>query len=396
MLQAGRQRGRRRDRVNACLGADGADGERPRRRPLRHRLGPEDREARRPQRLGPRAARRSRAEKVPPEPDGTIPLYSPVRLERARLRATAGSSCTRRYGKLPLADVLAPAIRYAEEGFPLSPVIASRLGSAAPRASRTSRASPRCSCPAAARRARASVFRNPALAKTLRLLADEGRDAYYEGPIADGDRRATRRRTAASSRRRTSPATARRGTSPIRRTTAATTSGSCRRTGRGIAALQMLNLLEGFDLAGDGPRQSADFWHVMVEAKKLAFADRARYYADPAFAKVPVAELLSKEYAKRAREADRPGARRPRRTAPGDPEAPAAARETTYLCTADDERHDGLPHPEQLHRLRLGLRRPGARLRHPEPRRPVLAEAEATRTASSRASAPSRPSSRPS
>src|SRR5262245_18449640 len=68
--------------------------------------------------------------------------------------------------------------------------------------------------------------------------------------------------------------------------------------GQGLAALELMNLLENFDLKRMG-RGSADFWHVMVEAKKLAFADRARYYADPAFAPTPVAELLSKDYAKR-------------------------------------------------------------------------------------------------
>src|SRR5262249_61636909 len=67
--------------------------------------------------------------------------------------------------------------------------------------------------------------------------------------------------------------------------------------GQGLAALELLNILENFDLKAMG-RGSPDYWHVMVEAKKLAFADRARYYADPAFASTPVAELLSKDYAK--------------------------------------------------------------------------------------------------
>ncbi|NIV46653.1 MAG: gamma-glutamyltransferase, partial [Gammaproteobacteria bacterium] len=65
--------------------------------------------------------------------------------------------------------------------------------------------------------------------------------------------------------------------------------------GQGIAALTMLNILEGYDLAAMG-RDSADFWHVMVEAKKLAFEDRARFYADPDFMDVPVEALISKEY----------------------------------------------------------------------------------------------------
>src|SRR5205823_9247971 len=71
--------------------------------------------------------------------------------------------------------------------------------------------------------------------------------------------------------------------------------------GQGIAALQMLNLLEGYDLKPLGPR-SPDYWHLFLEAKKLAYADRARFYADPDFGKVPVAELISKPYAERRRQ----------------------------------------------------------------------------------------------
>jgi gamma-glutamyltranspeptidase/glutathione hydrolase len=103
--------------------------------------------------------------------------------------------------------------------------------------------------------------------------------------------------------------------------------------GQGITALQLLNLLERFDLKGMG-RDSPDFWHAMVEAKKLAFEDRARFIADPAFAKVPVAGLLSKEYAKqRAALVD---LRRAARTVtPGDPRF--GAGDTTLLAVADGE-----------------------------------------------------------
>ena len=102
--------------------------------------------------------------------------------------------------------------------------------------------------------------------------------------------------------------------------------------GQGIAALQMLNILERFDLQAMG-RGSADFWHVMTEAKKLVFADRARYYADPEFANVPVQQLISKDYAAaRAKLIDM--AHVALVDSPGDPVA-LSRRETTYLCTAD-------------------------------------------------------------
>ena len=101
---------------------------------------------------------------------------------------------------------------------------------------------------------------------------------------------------------------------------------------QGLAALQMLNLLEGFDLAKMGCG-SADFWHVMVEAKKVAYADRARYYADPAFAKRPLERLLSKEYAtERAKLIDLK--RASRRTRRGRRRR-STARDTIYLSTAD-------------------------------------------------------------
>src|SRR2546423_1121432 len=103
--------------------------------------------------------------------------------------------------------------------------------------------------------------------------------------------------------------------------------------GQGLAALQLLNILENFDLKAMG-RSSPDFWHVMVEAKKIAYADRARYYADPAFAKVPVDQLLSKAYAKqRAALVDM------KRAALSDVPGEVAAlnrKETTYLCAADE------------------------------------------------------------
>jgi len=67
-------------------------------------------------------------------------------------------------------------------------------------------------------------------------------------------------------------------------------------SGQGIAALQILNILEGFDLRAMG-RNSPDTLHTMIEAKKLVWADRAKFYADPAFAKIPVAQLISKQYA---------------------------------------------------------------------------------------------------
>ena len=101
--------------------------------------------------------------------------------------------------------------------------------------------------------------------------------------------------------------------------------------GQGIAVLQMLNILEGFDL-GSLEWGSAEHLHLLIEAKKLAFEDRARFYADPKFAAVPIERLISKDYAARAPRADRSAARR----AGADPgDAAAGAGDTVYLATAD-------------------------------------------------------------
>src|SRR5262245_32217492 len=105
--------------------------------------------------------------------------------------------------------------------------------------------------------------------------------------------------------------------------------------GQGIAALQMLNILEGYDLEKLGPR-SPDYWHLLAESKKLAYADRARFYADPEFGKVPTAELISKPYAEQRRKlidmskalTDVPA---------GDPKL--GQSETTYLCVVDKDRN---------------------------------------------------------
>ncbi len=105
--------------------------------------------------------------------------------------------------------------------------------------------------------------------------------------------------------------------------------------GQGIAVLQMLNLLEGYDLKKLGP-QSADFWHLMVEAKKIAYADRARYYADPTFVSVPTAELISKTYAEKRRQLIKPD-QALKEIEPGDPKL--GKSDTVYLCVVDKDRN---------------------------------------------------------
>jgi gamma-glutamyltranspeptidase/glutathione hydrolase len=268
------------------------------------------------------------ADKVPPLPDGTIPLYSPY--------AWSVPGCGdgwlelhARYGKLPLAEVLAPAIRYAEEGFPVSPVIAGNWAGSVNRF-KDKPGFAEVFLPGGRAPREGERFRNPALAKTLRLLATKKR-AGWEGELADA---------IVAFSKANGGFFAKDDFVRHRSTWDAPMSTSYRGydvwelppNTQGLAALQMLNLLEGFDLAKMG-RDSADFWHVMVEAKKVAYADRARFYADPAFAKLPLERLLSKEYAKeRAKKID---LRKASREDPPDEELVLNRKETTYLCAAD-------------------------------------------------------------
>ena len=123
------------------------------------------------------------ADKVPPEKDGTIPLYSPYAWTVPGC-ADAWFELHARYGRLPMKEVLAPAIRYAEEGFAVSPVIASDWE----RSVRVFADKPgfrEVFMPGGRAPAEGEIFRNPALARTLRLLAAKGRDGYYRGPIAE-------------------------------------------------------------------------------------------------------------------------------------------------------------------------------------------------------------------
>ncbi len=268
-------------------------------------------------------------EKVTPEKDGTIPVHSPYAWTVPGA-ADGWFELHERYGKLPMSEVLAAAIRYAEEGFPLSPVIAGDWE----RGSRRAREVPGFAevfLPGGRAPREGETFRNPALARTLRLLAAKGRDAYYRGEVADAIVAYSRKNGGFFAKE---DFERHRSTwdEPVSVSYHGYDVWELPPNSQGIAALQMLNVLESFDLKAMG-WGSADYWHVMVEAKKLAFADRARYYADPAFAKVPVSALLSKEYAReRAARIDMKKAALV--DAPGDPAA-LSRRETTYLCTAD-------------------------------------------------------------
>ena len=203
-----------------------------------------------------------------------------------------------KYGTMKLADLLAPAIGYAENGFPVMEKAAEDWNAEVQKLKRTPAAASNYLIDGRAPRP-GEIFRQPNLARTLRTIADGGRDAFYKGPIAksivdymkDNGGFITMEDLAATRADWVEPiSTNYRGYQVY----------ELPPNGQGITALIALNILEGFDL-GAMRSQPAQYYHTMIEAMKLAFADRNRYIADPTFSKVPVSELLSKDYAAKRR-----------------------------------------------------------------------------------------------
>ena len=220
------------------------------------------------------------ADKIPAEKDGTIPLYSPYSWSVPGC-VDGWAELHAKYGRLPLARDLAPAIRFAEEGFPLSPVIAGDWE----RSTRGFKDKPgfaQVFMPGGRAPREGEIFRNPALAKMLRNVARQGREGYYKGPIADALVRYSQANGGFFSKEDFTRHTSE-WVDPVSIDYRGYTVWELPPPGQGLAALQLLNVLENFDLKGMS-RSSADFWHELTEAKKLVFADRARYYADPAVA----------------------------------------------------------------------------------------------------------------
>ncbi len=239
----------------------------------------------------------------------------------------------KRFGKLPMSALLAPAIQYAKDGFPITELIAYYWGRGAA-ALKDQPGFAEVFIPDGKVPRHGDVFRNFRLAHTYELLASGGRDAFYRGEVSS------------------------------------TIAGFCQRVGcflteedfadhtstwvdpistdyrgydvwelppntQGIAVLQMLNILEPYDLTSMG-HNSANYLHRLIEAKKIVFEDRARFYADPSFSVLPTAALISKSYAEERRKLLNP------RTAsrdlePGDPKL--ATGDTIYLTVADKDRN---------------------------------------------------------
>lgn len=239
-----------------------------------------------------------------------------------------------RFGNKPLTEILAAAIDAAENGCPVPEVIAGywRGSEAALKATPEAAAAFLIGGERAPRLG--EIMKLPQLAASLKLIASQGRDAYYKGPIAH--------KIVAYSESHggyfSLPDFADHQDEwiePVSTNYRGYDVWELPPNGQGIAALEMLNVLEQFDLKSLG-HNSAEHLHLFVEAKKLAFADRAKFYADPAFGELPVQELISKEYGQRQK------ARISREHAaddvpPGDPRL--ARGDTIYLSVVDKDRN---------------------------------------------------------
>ena len=269
-----------------------------------------------------RCPRALTAGKVRPAPDGTVPRASPFAWTVPGA-VDGWFALHGKFGRLPMKDLLAPAIAAGRKGVPVPRVISGEWRrSGGPGFAEIF-------LPNGRPPAEGEIFRNPDLAKTYSLIARDGREAFYRGPIADAVVAFSKKHGGFFSKEDFA------GNRPTWVEPISTPYRGVRvhqipPNGQGLAVLQMLNILENYDLRKMG-RHSADFWHVMIETKKLVFEDRAAYYADPTKADVPIARLLSKEYGKkRAAQIDLKQAAD--RVNPG-----LRAGDTTYLAVGDKD-----------------------------------------------------------
>lgn len=234
-----------------------------------------------------------------------------------------------RFGKLPMTEVLAPAINYAREGFPLSEVIAYYWQ----RNARILKKYPGFAevyMPGGEAPAKGEIFKNPYLANTYEKIANEGRDAFYKGDIAHTIANYVQEQGGFLSYEDLASHKSE-WVKPVSANYRGYDVWELPPNGQGTAALQILNILEGYDIAAMG-FGSKEYIHHFVEAKKLAFEDRAKFYADMDFADVPVETLISKEYANERRKLIRED-----RAARSYPAGEIEQGNTIYLTVADKE-----------------------------------------------------------
>jgi gamma-glutamyltranspeptidase/glutathione hydrolase len=239
----------------------------------------------------------------------------------------------RRFGTKSLSELLAPAVFYAENGFPL-PELGARSWISQPLIKQPGYT--QTYMPDGVRPQLGDVFKNPALGETLRQIAAKGRDGYYRGKLAESLVGFLQTQGGAHTLEDFAEFQPE-WVEPISTSYRGWQVYELPPNGQGIAALSMLNIMENFPLKGYG-HNSAAALHVMIEAKKLAYADMSRYVGDPRFGPVPVPEMLSKELGKaRARLINMDHAACTVLPSEISQDLAAHGRETIYLSTIDKE-----------------------------------------------------------
>ncbi len=205
-----------------------------------------------------------------------------------------------KFGSTQMEDLLAPSIKYAREGFPVSELIAFYWGIGARIHNDRVGAFKKEMTMNGEAPEKGEIMKRPELANTYEILANKGRDAFYEGEIAEKIDQFMRE-NGGYLRKKDFEQHSSTWVDPVSVNYRGYDVYELPPNGQGIAALQMLQILEEYDLGsmGYGSEQTL---HLMAEAKKLAFEDRAKFYADPSFEDVPAQKLISKEYAKKRME----------------------------------------------------------------------------------------------
>ena len=235
-----------------------------------------------------------------------------------------------RFGRLSMDRVLAPAIRLAEEGFPVAPITAYFWARGVERQLRHAVNGLELTIEGRAPRP-GEVFRNPGLARTFRLVAEQGKAAFYQGPIAEAIVAVVQEAGGCLALEDLAEHRSE-WVEPISTTYRGFRIWECPPNGQGLAALLALNIVEGFHVAEMDPL-GPERLHLLIEAMRLAFADARWYVADPAQVSIPLEELLSKAYAEARRRHIHPQ----KATLDVQRGTPLATSDTVYLAVVDGE-----------------------------------------------------------
>jgi gamma-glutamyltranspeptidase/glutathione hydrolase len=234
-----------------------------------------------------------------------------------------------RFGTLSMPAILEPAIKYGRNGYPVTRILSFQIHEAALELSRFP-TSKNLFLPGAKAPRPGDILINPNLAKSLEKIAHEGRDVFYKGEIAREIVKFSLENGGLLSERDFHETKSTWG-KPVSSTYREYSIFETAPNSQGMAALMILNLLEDYDLSSLG-HQSPDHLHLMIEAKKVAFADRNRYISDPEMVNIPVENLLSKDYAAKRRSSIRQD-----RAADVSAILPGSyGRDTIYLCVVDE------------------------------------------------------------